>query len=69
LCVLLDHGFDAVDDGVDLMFGEVGQFCFGGRLSVGGDEDVALAHEIDQFGLVVAILLPDRVDDDSIHKF
>ena len=49
------------------MFGEVGYSLFGRELIERLDDDIAFAHEFDEFGMIISIFFPEGVDDDFIH--
>ena len=66
LDLFVDLLLNKVDDGVDLVILEEGQFCFWRQAEKRFDYDLCLCHEIHEFYVMIPVLLPSEVTDDLI---
>lgn len=62
----LDLSLHLVDDLIDFMSFQLGDVSLWWQGEEGFDYCFALAHEIDQFSVVISVLLPDGIGDDLI---
>lgn len=62
MIVHFDSPLNIINNGIDLMFAEVGHAIFRWSQVVRPKNHIALTHQIYQFGMIISILLPHIVD-------